>query len=290
LLIPSLNAFAITPIDVTHPASLTVFYQKDNLGFQGLEIKTFRIAEVFEDGTYKLTAPFDKYPVNIYGISSQTEWKNICLTLSSFAIADALSPSYTTQTDVSGKASFESIQTGMYLTLGVSKESSDMIISFESFITLVPYPSEDGNHEYNVKAYPKPEIIIPTPEKKTHKILKQWKDTGYIDKRPENVYVDVYKSGEFAFTQTLNSENNWSYTWESEVGIIWTAVERQIPAEYTVTVTKNGDTIILTNVYDGKEPEPGAPGDDGVIYRSIILMCLSGAVLVILSMKLKRSE
>lgn len=165
-----------------------------------------------------------------------------------------------------------------------------MIISFESFITLVPYPSEDGNHEYNVKAYPKPEIIIPTPEKKTHKILKQWKDTGYIDKRPENVFVDVYKNGEFAFTQTLNSENNWSYTWESEVGIIWTAVERQIPAEYTVTVTKNGDTIILTNVYDGKEPEPGDPGDDGVIYRSIILMCLSGAILIILSMKLKRSE
>jgi hypothetical protein len=165
--------------------------------------------------------------------------------------------------------------------MGINVESEEKSLIYETFITLTPYPSENGDHLYDVEAYPKSETV--TPEKESHKIIKQWKDNGFSEKRPDSVTVDIYKDGVFNNTVTLNTENNWSYKWDSETGHIWTAVERNIDEKYTVTIEKNEETIIITNVYNGEEPPPVKPGDNGNIYYFIIIMFLSGMALIALS-------
>ena len=105
----------------------------------------------------------------------------------------------------------------------------------------------------------------------------------YVDFPAPGKPTNIYKNGIFNNTVILNAQNNWSYEWEAEIGDIWTAVERSIDEKYTVTTQKNGNTIIITNVYDGKEPPPVKPGDSGNIYYFIIIMFLSGMGLIALS-------
>jgi hypothetical protein len=267
-----------TPIDTSKPTSLTVHYCEEALGKQ---IKIYRICSVEENGTYSVVSPFDSYPVNVYGITSQAEWKTIASTLSSYIIADSITPTYETLAKENGEAVFENIQSGMYLVMGINVESEEKSLIYETFITLTPYPNENGDHLYDVEAYPKSETV--TPEKESHKIIKQWKDNGFSEKRPDSVTVDIYKDGVFNNTVTLNTGNNWSYKWDSETGHIWTAVERNIDEKYTVTIEKNEETIIITNVYNGEEPPPVKPGDNGNIYYFIIIMFLSGMALIALS-------
>jgi hypothetical protein len=289
LLIYSVIAKAANPIEVDKSSSLSIDYKYEEMILSQQEISIFRIASVDESGRYTLTSPFDSYKVNIYGITSQSEWKEVCSTLTQYIIADKINPYKTVKTNSQGVAEFENIQTGMYLTMGVTVIEESRIISFESFLSVVPYPSEDG-HIYDVTAKPKYESVIPTPEKEQIKIIKQWKDTGFESKRPESVLVDIYKNGEFYSTHALTAQNNWAHSFESESGYIWTAVERQIPDEYTVTVVKNGNTIILTNVYEGDEPTPGKPGDQGLFYKYVIISFLSGVALIVLAISVRKRK
>lgn len=46
-----LTAYASTPIDLGKEASLTLQYRHNEMYFEGMEINTYQIAEVFSDGT-----------------------------------------------------------------------------------------------------------------------------------------------------------------------------------------------------------------------------------------------
>lgn len=284
-----LTAYAVTPIDPLKDSSLTIYYQHNDSTYEGLTVQSYRIAEVFADGTYALTGDFKDYPVSIYGVTSQAEWKLIASTLEAYAIADQLEPTVTGLTDAQGRVAFTNILPGMYLTLATKVERETDITLFESFLTVVPYPAEDGNHDYDVEAYPKCESFTPTPQEKEHKVIKQWKDSGYTEKRPESVTVDIFKNGVLESTQQLTSENNWCYIWKApDDGADWTAVEREIPEDYTVTVVENGDTIVITNVYEHTPPPPPVTGDTTVLWPWVLALCISGAIMTVLATWRKR--
>lgn len=286
-----LTAYAITPIDPLRDSSLTLHYEYNQTAYEGLTVKSYRIAEVFADGTYALTGAFQSYPVSIYGITSQSEWKIIASTLEAYAIADQIEPTVTAVTDETGTVAFTDILPGMYLTLAIRVERETDITVFESFLSVVPYPSEDGEHNYDVVAHPKCQSFTPTPEEQEHKVVKQWKDNGYTEKRPESVIVDIYKDGVLQSTQSLSAENNWSYHWTSpDDGSEWKAVEREIPADYTVTVVENGNTIIITNVYKYEPEPPPQTGDTTVMWPYVLSMCISGGIIVVLATWRKRKE
>lgn len=284
-------AYAATPIDPERTSSLTLQYRYGENCFEGLQIQTFRVAEVFADGTYALCGDFRDYPVNIYGITSQGEWNTIASTLAAYAAADQLQPACTAMTDETGTVAFTDILPGMYLTLAVKVETQARITQFESFLTVVPYPSEDGDHNYDVTAYPKCSVHTPEPGELEYKVVKQWKDDGNTAKRPEYVEVDILKDGVVAFTQKLSSDNHWSYSWTApDDGSKWQAVERNVPADYTVTVVENGNTIIITNVYEGEPIDPPPTGDTTVLWPFAIVMGLSGGIAMILAVWFKRKE
>ena len=278
-----LSAYAITPIDPTRPSSLTFQYAHNGKSFVGLTINSYRIAEVHENGTYELTGAFGGYPVKIYDVTSQAEWKKIASTLAAYAVADQLAPTCTGVTDGNGFVSFKDILPGMYLTLSVTVNEESEVTIFENFLTVVPHPSEDGNHNYDVTAYPKCESYV--PEKKTeYKVVKLWKDSGFEALRPDSVTVDILKNGVVYTSETLSQDNNWSYRWTTDDNAdIWQVVERDVAADYTVTVTKEHSTFIITNCTTHGEPLTPPTSDTGVLWIYQLAMCLSGGVLLIIA-------
>lgn len=285
-----LSVGAITPIDPARPSSLTLHYVHNGKCFEGLEIKSYRVAEVYENGTYELTGAFSEYPVKIYEVTSQAEWKKIASTLAAYAAADGIEPTCIGVTDENGVVSFKDILPGMYLTVSVTVHDESGITFFENFLTVVPYPSEDGDHNYDVTAYPKSESRD-SGEEQEYKVVKQWKDSGFEDKRPHSVTVEILRNGVVHATETLSPNNNWSYRWTAEDdGSIWQVVERGIPEDYTVTVTREHNTFVITNctVHD----IPGAPqtGDTAVLWVYQLAMCISGGVLLILAAWRKKNE
>lgn len=282
------NAFAVA-IEPTKESSLTLQYKQGETYYSGIEIKIYRVAEVFADGTYSLCGDFKNYPVNIHGIISQGEWRGVTTALASYVSADSIAPTRVGHTDESGTVKFSDILPGMYLTLSVRVETNKEIAIFESFLTVIPAPSDSGEHNYDVTAYPKCEKFTPKPDPIEYKVVKQWQDNGYSEKRPDFIEADIIKNGEVQYGVRLSSENNWSYKWTAEDdGSEWQAVERNIPEGYSVSVVKDGDTITITNIYEHNEDVPPT-GDTTVIWHYILILCLSGAVLIVIAAWRKRA-
>lgn len=277
------------PFDPDGKASLTLQYSYEGQPYEGIEIQTYRVADVDARGKFKLSGNFADYQISLLGISSQTEWKEITSTLAAYVVADQIAPELVGVTDEAGRVVFTDIQPGIYLTMGVQVENIRGLTVFESFLTVVPLPDENSDpgeilYLYDVTAYPKCESFIPGPDPIEYKVVKQWKDNGYTEKRPEFVEVDIYKNGELQTTEKLSSENQWSYSWTApDDGSEWVAVEREIPEGYTVTIVKEGSTIVITNVYEGDVPPPPQTGDTTVLWPYVLVMCIAGGAILMLA-------
>ena len=283
----SASAAAINP---TESSSLTICYKHNGQALEGISVRSYRVAEVFEDGTFALCGDFADYPINIYGITSQAEWRGVTSALASYAVADSISPTCSAVTDENGMAQMADILPGMYLTLSVRVENDSEVIIFESFLTVIPATDENMEHNYNVTAYPKCEEYIPKPDPIEYKVVKQWQDNGFEEKRPEFVEVDVLRNGELQYTQRLDASNNWSFSWTAQDdGSEWQAVERSIPEEYTVSIVKNGNIITITNIRSTPD-NPPPTGDTTVIWHYVLILCLSGAAIIVIAAWRKRAE
>ena len=286
-----LTGYASAPVDPERESSLTLVYRRGETAYAGLEITVYRVAEVFPDGTYALTGAFSDYPVNIDGITAQSEWDAVASTLAAYAQADGTAPTGRALTDGEGTVQFFGILPGMYLTTAVRAETAAEVAVFESFLTVLPYPEEDGGLSYAVSAFPKCESYTPKPDPVSYKVVKQWKDNGYTAGRPASVAVDILKDGVLQSTQTLSAENDWLYEWTApDDGSLWQAVERSVPSGYTVTVAQNGSTILITNAYDSGTGEPPKTGDTFVLWPYALAMGLSGALLILLAIWRQRKN
>ena len=286
------SAYAAPSVDPDAEASLTLQYRCGGTAFAGLEIQTYRIADVLPDGTYTLTDAFAHVPVSIYGVTSQAEWTEIASTLAAYVAADHMEPTYRGVTDdADGLLCFSGIRPGMYLTLSVRAETEAGTVVFEHLLTCVPNPDEAENPVYDVTVYPKSVVQQPETEAIEYRVVKQWKDSGSIQKRPESITIDLLKDGVLQTTQTLSAKNNWSYAWTApDDGSKWQAVERNVPAGYTVTIVENGHTIVVTNACGNGHENLPSTGETAAWQPYAIGMGLSGALLLILAVRRKRAE
>ncbi len=286
LLLQIAGVFAFAE-ETEQTSSLTVVYKDGELLFNGLDISVYRVADIEADGSYALCGVFADYPINVKIVRTQEEWRTIATTLTSYIVADELSAMATATTNENGEVVFENLSKGLYLVCGVQTEKNDLIYAFESFFSTLPRPDENGAPQYEVKALPKHTTHIPEPDEIEYKVFKQWKDEGY-NKRPTSVEVGIYDDGKLVSTQTLSAENNWSYSWKGiDDGSVWTVVERNIPGEYTVTVTENETVFVITNSYTIPTPPPPT-GDVSVPWHYVLAIFSAGAILLILSFGIKR--
>lgn len=297
--IMSLSAYA------AEESSMILTYAKEHVVFSDLEIDIYRIA----DRNFDKLSPYDSYPVEVKGIISQTEWNGVAVTLSGYITADSVEPYMTAKTDSEGSVVFDGLEQGLYLVAGVRTEVGGKIYTFYDFMILV---TED------VTAIPKAGISEPSDEEKIYSILKLWKKDD-PNSRPNSVTVDILKDGEFYKTVILDYINDWSYSFKSDSDSVWHVVERNVPEDYYVQVTEKSTAFIITNIEYDKNPDDGRPGEDITadsgsnttkpdsdtgnpgynppqtgdtfpMKRYMIMLCVSGMLLVILGLGMRRKD
>ena len=279
---PAVRAEALDP---ERPCSMELRYASEGEGFPGLEIAICRVARANPDGTFDLVAPWDGFGANIHGITAQSEWRTAASTLRAGYVSGQLTPDRTAVTDEEGKVVFSELETGLYLILGVRAENDKGIWEFEDFLLYLPSPGEDG-YRYDIQALPKCSLRTP---KTAYSVVKLWRDYG--TDRPEGVTVDIYKDGVLENSVLLNSENDWSYSWTTpEDGSVWTVAEREVPAGYYVTVEEKDGAFIVTNTKLNPPPDIPQTGDTFPVLFWVMTMCLSGALILCLSIWMKRRD
>lgn len=282
-----LQARAVTPLEPERPCSLRLDYSLEGVAFEGLTIRIYRVAEAFPDGTFELLEPYAGYPVNIHGITSQTEWQQVAETLKAYIVADQVEPTYTAVTDAGGMAHFADLQTGLYLVLGVVAENDSGMYQFRDFMVYLPTPQPDENFLYDVEAKPKCSRFTPYTQ---YSVRKLWKDPGNEAQRPTEVLVDIFKDGIFVESVSLNAENDWCYSWRTEAdGALWTVTEKSVPEEYLVVISQVDNAFVITNT----DPGNLNPPDTGEIFPLSLLMiplCLAGVCLMALGARRERKE
>ena len=258
---------------------LTLYYAQNSVGFEGLEIRIHRVAEVSPSGRITAVAPFDAYPVQFNGITSQQEWRTVAETLEAYIVSDGVAPLSTESTDASGKVVFAGLDAGVYLVQSVLVQNGNGDYLFDEFVIFLPAPQEQGEPIRHVEASPKCGSFLPADE---YTVIKLWKDSGDGDQRPASVTVDILRDGVLQEQKVLSSENDWTYSWRvvGDQGK-WTVVERDVPEGYQVTVTANGATFLITNV-STTPPEVPPTGDTSSLGFYIALLCVSGVALLIL--------
>ena len=279
---------AVEPLDPQAEASLTLYYQKEQQAFADLTVQLHRVASAREDGTFALIPPYASYPVNIYGITSQQQWKNIAQTLSAYIVAEQVQPDRVGLTDAEGVAHFSDLETGLYLVREVVAQKEDGTYIFDEFMVYLPTPQPEGGFDYAMEAKPKCVEFIP----KTHyTVTKLWQDEGHQEDRPEEVTVEIYQDGVLWETQILNSDNQWSYHWtvSGENTGTWTVVERSLPEPYVVTIQENNGVFSIINTWQ-IPPTPPETGDSRTLFPWVIAMSLSGTTLLLLGMAIRRRE
>ncbi len=282
---------AIPPIDPNAACSLTLYYQKEGKAFPDLEVGIYRVAEVVPGSTYELIEPYASYPVNIHGITHQSQWDNVAQTLWSYIVANGIEPDRETVTDENGVASFSQLQTGLYYVREVVANAVDGTYVFNQFMVYLPMSEDGRTYDYDVEARPK---CIGYELKTQYTVTKLWQDAGNQSKRPKEVTIDIYQDGELKDTQVLSADNDWSYTWyvSSEDSGKWTVAEREVPNSYTVTIQENGNNFVVINTRKSQpdtpsdiKPDIPKTGDTFTPLPWILGMCISGILLLILGLR-----
>lgn len=279
------TAVSAAPLETDRPCSLTLHYARNGQGFPGLPIPIYRVADFAADGTFDPTEQFAGYPVNLYGITSQTQWQEAADTLIAYIAADGLTHETAAVTDEAGDVVFATLMPGLYLVPGVEAATQTESFLFQPFFVFLPTPNEDDSYSYDVQANPKPGQATAFAQ---YSVVKLWKDNGAAS-RPKSITVDILWNGQIQETVTLGPENDWAYTWYTDrTDGVWTVAERNVASGYNVTVTSRENVFTIVNTADTpKEDRPGT-GDTAPLQLYVMTACISGLLLLVLGAGFKR--
>lgn len=253
------------------PCSLTL-----DMGAPGVTVRVYRAAEVTEDVRFVLTGDFAGYNVDLDGLTS-TGWASLAQTLRGYVFLDAIQPLRTGVSDETGRLTFSDLPVGLYLVDGerIASTEDNGYRQPAPFMICLPNWEQStdpetgtvsGGWQYNVAARPKYTTL--DGDVVMRRVLKVWNDGGSIS-RPAQISVTLLKDGEPYETVDLNAENNWRYAWDELDGNSdWQIVESSGSGGYTVSVSLQGVTFVVTNSYNPPPPvtpppvnPPGDPPD-----------------------------
>ena len=259
--------------DDSRRGTLTMHYTVEGLEFPWIEVQAYRIAEMNSYGSFQLRSPYSGYPVNIYNVTTQQQWKDIATTFVGYIQADDIPPNTLIVTNENGIAHMNNMRAGLYLIPGTTIEMDGVSYIFDNYWVYMPMRNEDGTWNYDVEVKPKCSVTV-LPDVYTVKII--WLDAGYEDIRPASTNVEIYHAGVLQETVKMSDQNDWFYKWEvpgnvsnrallralpvTETG--WSVVQTEIPDRYDVTVNLQGHDFTIINVYKEQGGDkPGAPDE-----------------------------
>lgn len=227
---------------------------------EGMELSLYRVAEYDESGSFTLTERFWKYPVSLEQ-KSQEGWQGAADALADYIRRDGITADAVFVSGSDRTVCFTDLNRGLYLVLGqtteLQEEGKTQIYEPQTALIALPEDSKEtseGTDPYQVTAvlkFEKNDKPGKTEETKIH-VLKVWKQ-DQEEERPDSIVVELLQTDVEGNTtvvdrQTLTKENQWSYTWKNLSTLMrWSVSEAEVPNGYTVAVTREGNTVVLTN-------------------------------------------
>lgn len=214
--------------------------EDDKRPVENADVTLYRVADAeFVDGKirYSCVGSFADYAKTLDDIKSLDTAKK----LFQFALDHRISGE-TKYTDDTGRTQFDGLTAGVYLISETKGNGS--YERFLPFLAVLPYDN-DGKWEYNLIAKPK---FKESSGDRTYDITvrKIWNDDG--KNRPESITAELLCDGQVYDTAVLNDENGWQNVWKDlDRSKTWTVREEKVPAEYTVTYSKDGNTYTIYN-------------------------------------------
>lgn len=266
------------------PITCTVTYQfADGTVVSGAAFRLYRVADVGADLSFTPVKAFEKYAVNLNDLDS-AGLKAAAETLSGYVARDKIAATDSGVTDEAGSLKFPTTATalvkGLYLLCGDSAEINGKIYTVEPILIALPYQDEDADWVYDVTVTPK---IAERTDDDSLSVVKVWKDGK--TSRPAKIEVQLLKDGEIYETVELNKGNSWRHTWQNlPAGCDWQITEKEVPAGYTVTVSREKTTFTVKNSVPGSpgKTPPGKLPQTGMLWWPIPMLAAVGLLLFML--------
>lgn len=202
-----------------------------------MQVSLYRVA----DENYKLIGVFSNYSVDL-----KQDVQGAANALENRILMDGIEADAYASSDSSGKASFSGLESGIYLVVGKEVESNGVFYMPQvSLISLSGDLSVDLKYETSNKA------------SRIH-VLKVWKKDNKKS-RPKSIEVCLLRSDGIVVDKVkLNSDNQWSYTWDSLSTLYtYSVMETSVPSGYKESCFREKDSVVLTNTgsYTDKKKE-----------------------------------
>jgi hypothetical protein len=264
-------------IDPDEEIALTLHCLCNGEPLEDIPFDLYYVGEVSADGALQMSEAFASCSVARMDLN-RSDWRMMAETLDGYAQRDEAPVVMTGVTDANGilelPGESDVLSPGVYLCEAHQEIKDGSVYTIEPLLVSLPEQEENGTMIYDVNVYPK----IQSREVKHEvdfTVIKIWKDsetaagttgsTAETDTeasaqagRPKQIEVQLLKNGEVQEDQTvtLSAANNWQYTWTGlDDTAEWTAVEKEVPENYTVMTSLEDNDSRLVIINTEKTPE-----------------------------------
>lgn len=238
-----------------------------------MNVSLYRVA----DENYNLVDSFSHYSIDL-----KQDVQGAANALENRILMDGIEADDSGFSDSSCKASFSGLESGIYLVVGKEVLQDGVFYMPQvSLVSLSGYLSVDLKYEMSDKP------------SRIH-VLKVWKKDNKKS-RPKSIEVCLLRSdGIVVHKVVLNSDNQWSYTWDN-LSTLYTyrVMETSVPSGYKESCTREKDTIVLTNTGSDKyrvEKKDEVLPNSGQLWWPVPVLLFVGLVLFGLGRHLKNEE
>ena len=277
-------AYAFEPVDLSHPVSLTIYANDEDIPLAGVGFELYRVADLNEYAQFELLPMYSGFSGDINKLENAGEWVAAAEEFKLLA-ADAIPDAAETSRE-DGLATFDYLTPGLYLVTGAPVEILPWTYTFTPF--MVSIPTRDVNDEWlydvfsDVKLEKLPALI-------DIDVVKIWDDEGHESDRPNTIYVDLYCDGEPIDVAMLYPGNSWSHTFTGlSAAHEYTVKEREVLHWYTVTYEVVNGVLVIRNTHrtDGT-PVPDIPAT-GQLWWPVPVLAGAGMLLLIAGWYIQR--
>lgn len=230
-------------------------------GHSDVEFWLYPVGTTDADGKFVLESPYSDYGVTLDD-TTVSGLVAAAKTLGDYITRDGIEPVATAVTDEFFEAEFTGLAQGAYLLLGDPKKEDDGYTYIPTpTLFSIPGLGQDGRPSMSVVQQVKFTRYTNVTELMVEKIWRN--DTD--QERPGSIVVELLKDGEYYDEYTLTADGSeygsWKYQWNGlDADSVYTIVEKEVPAGYTVVVTATGTEIVVVNTKD-KPDEPDEPDE-----------------------------
>ena len=259
---------------------MTLFADSDfmnldvNCPVSDMQVSLYRVA----DENYKLVDSFSHYSIDL-----KQDVQGAANALENRILMDGIEADASVTSDSLSTASFTGLSSGIYLVVG--KEVFQDGVFYMPQVSLVSL-SGDLNVDLKYETSDKPSRIH---------VLKVWKKDNEKS-RPKSIEVCLLRSDGIVVDKVvLNSDNQWSYTWDNlSTSYTYSVMETSVPSGYKESCTREKDTIVLTNTGNFTDKVKDKKDDElpnsGQLWWPVPVLLFVGLVLFGLGRHFKNEE